>query len=62
MHFVTLGGDDGRHASFESQLTEPDAEEEAKNEEGPAIKEVQERLRRIERVLENLTENIAKLK
>ena len=39
-----------------------DAEEKAKNEEGPAIKEVQERLRRIERVLENLTENIAKLK
>lgn len=42
-----------------------DAEEKAKKadeEEGPAIKEVQERLRRIERVLENLTENIAKLK
>ena len=41
-----------------------EAEEKAKNaaEEGPAIKEVQERLSRIERVLENLTENIAKLK
>ena len=41
-----------------------EAEEKAKNlaEEGPAIKEVQERLSRIERVLENLTENVAKLK
>ena len=41
-----------------------DAEEKGKkaDEEGPAMKEVQERLRRIERVLENLTENIAKLK
>ena len=41
-----------------------DAEEKAKKaeEEGPGIKEVQERLRRIERVLENLTENISKMK
>merc|ERR1712130_154767 len=41
-----------------------DTEEKAKkvDEEGAAIKEVQERLRRIESVLENLTENIAKLK
>merc|ERR1719450_1978139 len=33
----------------------------AEAEEGPAIKDVQERLSRIERVLENLTENVAKL-
>ena len=41
-----------------------DAEEKEKKvaEEGPAMKEVQERLRRIERVLENLAENVAKLK
>jgi len=41
-----------------------EAEEKAKKaeEEGPGIKEVQERLARIERVLETLTENIAKLK
>ena len=41
-----------------------EAEEKAKNaaEGGPAIKEVQERLSRIERVLENLTESISKLK
>merc|ERR1719330_709119 len=40
-----------------------EAEEEKKaDEEGPAMKDVQERLKRIERVLENLTENIAKLK
>ena len=39
-----------------------EAEEKKADVEGPALKEVHERLSRIERVLENLTENIAKLK